>query len=285
MNKTCIVCSSSQNSVIFQEFGIDILRCANCGHVFSSYQAVENYTGYWGPDLAETQEQFWWDQAHKEMYDDFCRRFIVGKKGRLLDVGCGLGYFVKTLSGFPTWEVSGYEISQSAVNFARGRLGLRNIHCGRVEESNLERNSFDIITLWDVIEHIPQPDSLLSHLAALLTKDGTLFLHTPNIEFQLPKARLKKLLRGMAPRSHYLEARDHVNIYSMRTLRMVLGRNGLPDVRYIHFRPIQSVAGSRSQLLRLAKNLWVKFSASLFWLSFGRINLDNLFAIARKGSA
>ena len=157
MKNICVVCNGSENKVVFQEFGIDILCCTNCGHVFSSYNASQDYDGYFGTDHVESEDQFWWSEAHKEMYDDFCQRFIAGKDGKLLDVGCGLGYFVRKVSDFSSWQVYGYEISKQAVDFAKTKLKLPNVFCGRVEESGFAKGSFDIITLWDVIEHIPIP--------------------------------------------------------------------------------------------------------------------------------
>ena len=208
MNRKCIICGESRSDVVFEEFDIDILGCQTSGHVFSSYQADQYHNGYFGEEVA-SEDQFWWDQAHEKMYDDFCDRFMVGKSGELLDVGCGLGYFVRRISSFPNWEVVGYEISKAAVEFAQDKLGLENVLHGRAEEADFPERNFDIITMWDVIEHIPNPDPMLSHLSSLLKDDGFLFLHTPNVHIQLPKARITKLLRGMNPRLHYLEAKDH----------------------------------------------------------------------------
>lgn len=281
MNKECIVCGDSNNKVIFEEFDIDMLGCQNCGHVFSSYQPDPYYDGYFGEQV-ESAEHFWWNEAHQKMYDDFCNRFIVGKSGRLLDVGCGLGYFVRKISSFPNWEAFGYEISEAAVEFAASKLGVDNVFCGKVEESNFPKNSFDIITMWDVIEHIPEPDGLLSYLWSILKDNGILFIHTPNVQIQLPKARMKKFILGMIPRGHYLEAKDHVNIYSMNTIRVVLCRNGFNNIDFIHLHPIQSFAGSRNPLLKFAKNGLFYLSKILFTMAFGKINLDNLFVVARK---
>ena len=284
MNKRCIVCDGLENRVVFQEFGIDILRCTNCSHVFSSYSASQNYDGYFGAERVESENQFWWNEAHGLMYEDFCQRFVAGKGGKLLDVGCGLGYFVKCVSDFSSWQVFGWEISKQAVDFARTKLGLPNVFCGRVEDSGLAKKSFDVITLWDVIEHIPNPNPLLSYTSSLLTDDGMLFLHTPNVNIQLPKAKIKKLLKGMRENTHYLEAKDHINTYSPKTIAQILYRNGFNHVRLIHLKPIQSVSGSRNQLLRFLKNLWFYSSVTLFYITLGRINLDNLFVLAKKGS-
>jgi 2-polyprenyl-3-methyl-5-hydroxy-6-metoxy-1,4-benzoquinol methylase len=282
MNKLCIVCDGSKHRVVFQEFGVDILKCSTCGHVFSSHNASQDYDGYFGAERVESEDQFWWNEAHGRMYEDFCRRFVVGKAGKLLDVGCGLGYFVKWVSDISDWQVFGYEISKQAVDFARTKLILPNVFCGRVEDSGFADKSFDIITLWDVIEHIPDPNPLLSYLSSLLTSEGLLFIHTPNVEVQLPKAKLKRLLRGMQSKVHYLEARDHINIYSTKTITQVLGRNGYSTVRFMHLKPIQGVSGSKNRILTLLKNSWFYSSVALSYISWGRVNLDNLFVVATK---
>ena len=282
MNKQCTVCKSVENKVVFKEFEIDILRCLTCGHVFSSYNVDQHHDGYFDDTAVESEDQFWWNEAHQRMYDDFCRRFVVSKSGALLDLGCGLGYFVQKIAAFSSWQAFGYEISPRAVDFARTRLGLKNVFCGRLEDSKFDPHSFDIITLWDVIEHIPDPDPLLSSLSSLVKEDGMLFIHTPNVHIQLPKARIKKMLKGMNPYVHYLEAKDHVNLYSPKTLTLVLARNGFHEVEFIHLRPIQSVSGSRNQLLRSAKNAWFYLSVASAWMTFGRVNIDNLFAVARR---
>jgi 2-polyprenyl-3-methyl-5-hydroxy-6-metoxy-1,4-benzoquinol methylase len=272
-----------EHRVVFQELGIDILRCTNCGHVFSSYNASQNYDGYFGAEHVESEDQFWWNEAHEQMYEDFCQRFVAGKRGKLLDVGSGLGYFVKRVSDFPSWQVFGCEISKQAVDFARTKLELPNVFCGRAEDSGFPEKSFDIITLWDVIEHIPDPSHLLSYLSSLLTDEGMLFVHTPNVNIQLPKAKLKKALKGMRGIDvHYLHPKDHVNIYSTKTIAHILHRHGFSNVKFLHFRPIQGVAGSRNKFKIFLKNLWFYSSVALFYTTLRRVNIDNLFIVAKK---
>lgn len=282
MNKTCLICGANEHQVVFREFDVDIMRCLSCGHVFSTYPGQKDYSGYWGEGVTESEAFLWWDQAHRKAFEAFCKKFIAGKKGKLLDVGCGLGYFVKKISLYPDWEVYGYEISPAAVDYAKRSLGLKNVFAGRVQNSQFPAKSFDIITLWDVLEHILQPDSFLGYLHSLLKEDGILFIHTPNNAVQLPKARLKKLLKGMNPQIHYLEAKDHMHIYSMKNLKKLLIRNSFSQVEFIHLPPIQAVSGRRNLVLILVKNLWYISSLTLFMVSLGRLNFDNLFVVARK---
>ena len=281
--RRCVVCGSAHGDTVFEEFGVDIVECAECRHVYSTWPGGQDYDGYFsGEPIDPEAAQRFWDEQHARMYDDFIRRFLAGRRGRLLDVGCGLGYFVKRAASVPGWEAFGYEISSQAVAYARETLGLENVFCGRVETSAFAPNSFDVITLWDVIEHIPEPDALLSYLCSLLKQDGLLCMHTPNAVIQVPKARLKRRLRGMQAGMHYLEARDHINIYKVSTLRRVLVRNGFHRVRFIHLRPIEAVADAGGAVARLVKRAWFVAAVALFHVSMGRINVDNLFVVARR---
>ena len=279
--KQCIICGQSDYKTVFKEFEIDILKCRNCGHIFSSYEADQNYSGYFEKEIEEN-DHFWWNEAHNRMYDDFCDKFIIGKSGKLLDVGCGLGYFVKKISVLPNWEVFGYEISEPAVNYAKNNLGLKNIFYGRVEDSDFPAKHFDIITLWDVIEHIPDPKPLLVYLKTILKDDGILFIHTPNVKIQLIKAKAKKIIKGMKEREHYMEAKDHINIYSPRAIKKILNQVGFKKIKFIHLHPIQSVSGSKSVFRMFLKNSWFNMAIFIYFITCGKINLDNLFVAAGK---
>ncbi len=280
-DRPCLLCANTRHRVVFREFEIDIFRCAGCGHVFSAFEGDPNYASYFGDGPIDPGEtQFWWNDAHRAMYDAFCARYLAGKTGRLLDVGAGLGYFVQHASRVPGWEAHGSEMSKPAVDFAQKRLGLSTIRAGRLQDAGFAPGSFDAITLWDVVEHLADPAALLTHIRTLLRQNGFLFLHTPNVDVQLVKAKLKRALKGMRPGTHYLEAKDHLHLYSTKTLRRVLIKAGFARVRFVHLPPIQSVAGSRNPLLRFGKNGWSQTSALLDGLTLGAINLDNLFAHA-----
>jgi 2-polyprenyl-3-methyl-5-hydroxy-6-metoxy-1,4-benzoquinol methylase len=278
-SRQCLLCGSVKHHPVFQESGIAIVRCDECRHVFSSYAAAAQYDGFWGQDVAQG-DTFYWNEAHARMYQDFGRRFLIGRSGRLLDVGCGLGFFLKAVEHYPGWEAHGWEISAAAVQYACHTLGLTNVTSGRLEDSNWPIGSFDVITMWDVIEHVQEPDPLLSRCHALLKDGGICFMHTPNVHIQLPKARLKKLVRGMRPGISYLHPRDHLHHYSLHSIQRLLLRNGFARVGCLHLRPIQSVSGSQSAFLSGLKNAWFKVARALAVLSGGRMNIDNLFVVA-----
>jgi SAM-dependent methyltransferase len=279
----CLICGGLRQRAIFNELGIEILECRECKHIFSSFSANPHYDGYWG-DEVEEDEQFYWNRARKRMRQEFFRKVLAGRSGQLLDVGCGLGFFLKAITPYEDWKGYGYEISSAAVRYARETLGLSNIHCGPFENVDLPQNSFDLITMWDVMEHFLRPDPLLRRCHGLLKGGGICFIYTPNVHIQLARARIMRLLRGEQPGIAYLQPRDHLHHYSVDSIRKLLERNGFSHVEFLHLHPIQSLSGSKSRFLIGVKNMWFAAARALAVVSREYWNFDNLFVLAHKKS-
>lgn len=279
----CLMCSGVQHRAVFTESGVDILRCMACGHVFSSFRADPHYSGFWGDDV-EASEHHYWSKARARMHRDFFKRFVVARSGRLLDMGSGLGFFLKAMVPHRGWDVHGCEISPAAVRHAREQLGLHNVLCSPLQDADLPRGSFDVITMWDVIDHVPQPDPLLGRCHALLKKDGLVFIRTPNVAVQLARARLLHAVSGIRPGTKYMQASDHPHHYSVRSIERLLQRNGFADVKFIHLHPVETGAGWKGALVNAAKSMCFQVLRGLAVGSGGRLNFDNLFVVAQKGA-
>ncbi|TGK15734.1 methyltransferase domain-containing protein [Leptospira fluminis] len=279
----CYLCGNQGKKVVFIENRIPIVECLGCEHVYSTYIQKEHYNEYWGTDSKE-YDLLWWDHAHREIYRDFCDKFLHSPSGRILDVGCGLGFFIRKIrQERPGWDAVGYEISEEAVRFAKEKNLLTNVYSGVVQESDLPEESFDIITLWDVIEHIPNPQSLLEYLHSLLKPGGFIFIETPNFPVQLIKARMKVLLLGRTPKAHYLEAKDHINNYKEKTLTFLAKSCGFSDVTFTMLKPISFVAGNPSKLGVIAKKCIYYASKFLHFVSLKKWNINlTLFAVVSK---
>lgn len=138
--------------------------------------------------------------------------------GRALDVGCGDGKYLAWLRDVWGWQVYGVELSTAATRFAREVLQL-DIQIGTLEDISFPAACFDLITMWDVLEHTPSPARELSEVVRVLKPGGTLRLVVPNIE-----SWPARLFRGAwAP----LSPPEHLFHFSQRTLRAYLEQAGL----------------------------------------------------------
>jgi 2-polyprenyl-3-methyl-5-hydroxy-6-metoxy-1,4-benzoquinol methylase len=284
VGQACPLCGGLQHRSVFTEFDIVILQCRQCRHVFSSYPSEPHYENFWG-DQVDDSDHLYWKTSRARMYEDFFRRFIAGRSGRLLDMGSGLGFFLTLMARYPSWESYGSEISSAAVRYAREKLGLVNVECTKLEDSQWPQGSFDIVTIWDVLDHVLYPDPFLRRCRALLKEGGFCFIRVPNVAMHLPRARMKKLLWGMRSNMRYLQARDHPHHYSASSVRTVLERNGFVQIQFMHLRPVDSIAHPGNPLARGLRDVWFQAVRALDVLSRGRLNYDNLFVIARKGAS
>lgn len=101
------------------------------------------------------------------------------QQGRLLDIGCGNGGFLK-LAQKAGWSVHGIDFDPIAV--AEARKGGLDIYLGNIEQLAEQEGTYDWITCSHVLEHVHDPQKLLRYMYRLLRPGGTLWLQTPNIE-------------------------------------------------------------------------------------------------------
>lgn len=139
---------------------------------------------------------------------------LTGKPNgrRLLDVGCHIGIFVE-IAERHGWDAWGVDPSRWAVEQGRAR-GL-NVLQGTLDTVDFPPETFDVVTLWDVIEHVMDPQATLRQAHRLLKPGGLLVVHT--IDIESPFARM---LGGRWP--WLMEM--HIYYFSRRTLRMLLER-------------------------------------------------------------
>ena len=139
------------------------------------------------------------------------------QRGRLLDVGCGSGGFLKQMQALG-WQVCGVEPDPAAARVARERYGL-DVTCGTLEEAVLPAQWFDAVTMSHVVEHLPDPIATLRECGRVLKPTGRLVITTPNVE-SLGRRWFRTAWRG-------LEVPRHLQLYSVETLVECAGRAGL----------------------------------------------------------
>jgi SAM-dependent methyltransferase len=214
------------------------LECPACG-----LARVVGYDGrpdYW--DTKQTSDPYW-AKAKREY---FLAALAELPRGRLLDLGGGIGEFagVAVEEG---WDAYSYDNSPEATAAARERIGGRALAH--------EGSDFDVVTMWCVIAHVPDPGGLLDFARAAMREGGTLWLTTPNFAFQ---RRYARLLADVGRPIVFGHADDHLWQFTAESLRRLLEAHGFRDVEFRYRGVIGwcATGASGSRLLIAGKRGW-----------------------------
>lgn len=137
------------------------------------------------------------------------------KPRKVLDVGCATGFFLEAAAQ-EGWTVFGVELSEYAAAMARKTFG-DHIFSGTLEEAHYADGFFDLVTLSDIVEHIPCPLDFLHEARRILSQDGMLMIVTPDVTSLTAKLMGRRW-------SHFKE--EHLHYFSPETIARLLGESG-----------------------------------------------------------
>jgi ubiquinone/menaquinone biosynthesis C-methylase UbiE len=193
----CNLCHSSESIPIFRQTDLllerddvfaTFVKCQQCGLLYQNPRPTpdEMETHYppeyesFNPEPSEKKASWLLSLA---LHRGINKRtnFVTRHKeqGRLLDIGCSTGYFLRGMRMISGWEVYGVEVSSHAAQIARQKYNL-NVFNGTLDQANYPNGYFDAITLWDVLEHLHDPKASLREIHRVLKPDGLLVLRIPN---------------------------------------------------------------------------------------------------------
>ena len=134
---------------------------------------------------------------------------LYSGKGNLLDIGCGAGFFLN-FAKERGWNCHGLEILPEYIKFAQENFALDNIRLESLDDSlSYDTNTFDVITLWDLIEHLRNPLDCLKRIHHAMKPGGLLVMWTPNVKNAV---FLKENWVGYETLQHfYFFSRDSLN--------------------------------------------------------------------------
>jgi SAM-dependent methyltransferase len=231
----CKCCNGEEHSLLFEgkdrlhglagEF--KLFTCSKCGVVAVRPQLSEDeierfypedYISY--PDPIENEisrfkkidRQYGVIKRRKKI-----EKYTKKKEGRILDIGCATGIFLNEMK-MHGWDAYGVEPSDYAANVAVNQLGL-NIFNGYLDETNFDDHYFDVITLWDVFEHLPDPDETLRIIKRILKPNGNLVITMPNADSWERKI-FKQYWAGWDIPRHY-------HIFSKKAIERLLSVHGM----------------------------------------------------------
>jgi SAM-dependent methyltransferase len=268
----CPVCSATTNEVYFGEVdqsldrsGIGssrtsvapgrILRCRKCKFGFrqlrSSPEQLRNLYKQMDPRVYKSETEGRKRTANKHL--EIVLRYI--RSGSLLDIGCASGLFL--LHALEAgWEVTGIEPNEKLCEQARAALGARGeVRCATLELAGLE-TSFDVATLWDVLEHVPDPVAFLRDCRRLLRPGGWLFINVPDLDSVEARIMGRRWPLLLPEHLNYFN-RQSLNVCANKALFSLVGygrRHAWFSLRYVAYRIRQHNLPGAAILVRCANS-------------------------------
>jgi SAM-dependent methyltransferase len=207
--------------MLFTKDGYQIVRCDRCMLLYvdaelgSSELAARYDADYYGGGMfadyiGERQERI----ASARTYCRILER--VQPEGRLLDVGCAAGFFLEAASKH--WDVMGVELSGFASDYARREFG-HTVLTGDLAEVDLPDAAFNVVTLWNTVEHMSNPRQAMAHVARVAAPGALIVLTTGNATGPLARRDLFNWNLMTPP--------EHLYFFDPRTITRLLEGQGL----------------------------------------------------------
>jgi len=184
----CLFCKFDNSKVVKVINEYNFKECKNCGLIYLHPQPEEDR-------LKEIYTENYFHSQHPQGYHDIVVRKddvinyrlkaimeLVNKwspdKGKLLEIGCALGYFLE-LAQLSGWKAQGVELSSWAAQYAREKTKVQ-VSSEKLEDIKFPTAYFDAIVMIELIEHTPEPISFLKEVYRILKPAGIILITTPN---------------------------------------------------------------------------------------------------------
>ena len=237
-SSNCPVCHSPKPRRVYEFSDFAVLRCGGCdnswrSNMYDEEKIREIYGGmeyqsnpYFSYDVQQIENLATPRVKNYQRALDYIES--VSGSGRLLDIGCGAGSFL-ALAQKRGWEPHGVEISPGLSAACERNLGIKVI-TGRFEDVKLPDGRFDVVTMWDVIEHVVDPGFCIRKVKQLLRPGGMAVFCTPDEESILARTGLAfyKLTRSRYQYPAFaLHPAYHTYFFSRKGFSRLLNDSGL----------------------------------------------------------
>lgn len=215
--KKCLVCKSKKQEKYLIKYNIPIVTCAKCDLTYATMQP-KNFNDVYSQNDYLSKSISSYDKTRKYRIKRFGIERVkiltkYKKKGKLLDFGCGTGWFLESAKN--KFDVRGVEFSDSIRDWLFDKLNIKTYKT----LNEIKNEKFDIITAFDVIEHVPDPLKLLHELKKKLTRDGIILIYTPNKD-SLGFHYLKE-------RNNLLCPPNHLSYFNYKSFRYMTEKVGM----------------------------------------------------------
>jgi SAM-dependent methyltransferase len=244
-NYTCIVCGNKL-VVLYDFSSYRWYICPSCRFACSSLMLEDKLPDYsdWYGERYFAENPAYFSRLGKEdatrlkLWNKYLgwmdKNIRQGGNGKLLDVGSNLGAFL-SLAGKRNWLTSGVDVSEYAVRYSRDNLGL-NVFQGDLESAAFPAEHFDCVSMWDVIEHLPNPLQTLKEAGRVTRKGGLVIIYTPNQDSLLN--RLIEAFYGLIPGRMSAVAQKvypshrHLCYFTPHSLALALAASGFKVIKH-----------------------------------------------------
>ena len=235
---SCPLCGSPLHATLFRDPPYEVRRCAACELAYvtprrspEALAAMYGQDTYWRSPSPKTHGYADYRSEQDRYLRTFRRRLDYALAdgptgGRALDVGAAAGFCMAVLRerGF---DVFGVEVSPVIAAYGREQLGFsERVFVGTLAQAPLEPGSFDLVCMWDVVEHVPDPVGLLVRARELLAPGGRLVLETQDID--------SRFARLLGERWHHFKHAEHIYHFNPRSVRRLLEMSGFEVERLTH---------------------------------------------------
>lgn len=238
ISNVCPACSSTKCRTAFDMKTYKVIACVNCGLHFVDVPydetSIIDSDYYWAEDTYndEVAEIRRWCNAELDKIE----KLIL--PGKMLDVGCSFGYMLEVAHS-RGWKVRGVEISKKVYEKYLGdKAKTLNVFNGRLDDAKYDSEFFDLVTMFDIIEHLADPASTVCEAGRVLRTGGYIVIETPRQEslfkrtahflYRITGGRASSLIRGAYnphPGGHRLG-------FTKRSLELLLNKYGMEPVKY-----------------------------------------------------
>jgi len=221
----CNLCGKADTTFITKQNSFKVVQCNLCGFVYVNPRpkltAMKDF--YIDYHRNRIGDPHLWKPYMQKIFTKSATLLqrLYPQKGRLLDIGCGYGFFVEEAIK-RGWQAEGIDLSEDCVAFAKKRG--QNVTLALPEDIK-EKNSFDAITMFYVLEHLPDPLSTLRTVKKLLKPGGVLLLRVPHT------TPIVKLLKPMKIKNNLFDPPFHLCDFSPDTIGKILKKAGFTHSR------------------------------------------------------
>jgi SAM-dependent methyltransferase len=236
IDMNCLCCESEK--IRPRPLGLaEFFSCQKCGLIFKSKieesNSLNNLVQYYQENDPHCPV------AHsKKDFFQFAIRYLSRKldktQRKILDVGCGYGYFLDIASRYG-WDVSGVEIAESAVKEAQKKLGTTRVLHGTLSQAGFPDKLVDAITLWDVLVMVQNPYEELKECYRILADGGQIGIRVRNVFFQ-KILKFGYVLQKRITRGFFISRPDvfHPFCFSRKSIYLLLQRAGFSNIQILN---------------------------------------------------